>query len=109
MPTDKIELTINWYKLIINIEKVTIQETPKQERPPQTKTSIIPIYKPLDIKRKYYKKGEPWYNRRPNGYWKERSQEYINQKIYKRLSTLTSKILKSDMIVKQEPLLDFHY
>lgn len=62
------------------------------EKDYQIKTAPIndnPIqYKEIDIKRKYYKKTDPQYHRKP----------------IKR----ASKFLKFDKIVKQEPLLDFH-
>ena len=49
-------------------------------------------YNTIDIKRKYYKKGDPEYHRKP----------------YKSLTKKVSNFLISDKIVKQEPLLEFH-
>lgn len=62
------------------------------EKGEEVKTAPInqlPIqYNPIDIKRKYYKKTDKEYKRKP-----------IKRAL---------KISKSDKIVKQEPLLDFH-
>ena len=68
--------------------RITIQI----EKGEQLKTAPgieLPIqYNPIDIKRKYYKKTDKEYHRKP---------------IKK-----VSKFLKFDRVVKQEPLLDFH-
>lgn len=72
-------INIEWYKIII--EKEYNEKTiPSQYTPIQ--------YNQIDIKRKYYKKTDPEYHRKP---------------LKKSL-----KISKSDKIVKQEPLLEFH-
>ena len=49
-------------------------------------------YNQIDIKRKYYKKWDPEYHRKP----------------YKSITKKTLNFLISDKIVKQEPLLEFH-
>lgn len=49
-------------------------------------------YNPINLKRKYYKKGDPEYHRKP-----------IKSKTKKALNFLIS-----DKIVRQEPLLEFH-
>jgi len=73
--------TITW---IIEIEKgEDIKTAPIDQHPIQIQ------YNDLDITRKYYKKGDPKYHRKP---------------LKKSLKTL-----RSDKTVKQEPLLDFHY
>lgn len=49
-------------------------------------------YNPINLKRKYYKKGDPEYHRKP-------------------IKSITKKALNfliSDKIVRQEPLLEFH-
>lgn len=70
-------INIEWYKIII--EKEYNEKTiPSQYTPIQ--------YNQIEIKRKYYKKTDPEYQRKP----------------MKSLKTL-----KSDKIVKQEPLLEF--
>lgn len=49
-------------------------------------------YKDIDIKRKYYKKGEAWYKR-----------------IFKKIKIKTAlNFSEFDKVVRQEPLLDFH-
>lgn len=71
--------TITW---IIEIEKgEEIKTAPIDQHPIQ--------YNQLDITRKYYKKWDPEYHRKP---------------LKKSLKTL-----RSDKTVIQEPLLDFHY
>ena len=77
-------ITINWIKIIIE-KGEEIKTAPKSQHPIQ--------YNPIDIKRKYYKKGDPEYHRKP----------------LKRNTKLISKSLRSDKTVIQEPLLDFHY
>lgn len=77
--------------MIIRIDTITgIIEIEKGE---EIKTAPIdqhPIqYNTIDIKRKYYKKGDPEYHRKP-------------------LIKTISKTSRSDKIVKQEPLLEFH-
>lgn len=72
--------TITW---IIEIEKgEEIKTAPINQHPIQ--------YNPIDIKRKYYKKGDPEYHRKP-------------------LTKTILKSLKSDKTVKQAPLLDLNY
>lgn len=58
-------------------------------------------YNNISIKRKYYNKWDPKYHRNKIGYSITRQQLNITK--------TTSKILKSDRIVKQEPLLDLDY
>lgn len=66
---------------------ITIQENEKGENLKTAPIKNPPIqYNPIDIKRKYYKKWDPEYHRKP----------------FKPIS----KFLKSDKTVKQEPLLD---
>lgn len=83
-------ITINWLKIIIekenDIKTIPINQTPIK-------------YNNLDTKRKYYKKGDFLYSRNPIGQWKRRKQSGI---------MTTSKTLKFDKIVKQEPLLVVH-
>ena len=68
--------------IVIEIEKdVNIKTAPIDQHPIQ--------YKPIDIKRKYYKKWDPEYHRK--------STKPI------------SKFSRSDKTVKQEPLLDLCY
>lgn len=74
-------IIIDWYKIIIEKEKVE-KTAPNLQSPIQ--------YNPISIKRKYFKKWDPEYNRKP----------------------LIKTILKSskfDRIVKQEPLLVPYY
>lgn len=74
-----IRLIIDWIEIII--EKEYIEKTiPSLNTPIQ--------YNQIDIKRKYYKKSDPQY--------------------HKKSTKPISKFLKSDKIVKQEPLLEFH-
>lgn len=76
---NRIEIIIDWYKIII--EKEYIEKTiPSLNTPIQ--------YNQIDIKRKYYKKSDPQYHRKQ--------------------TKPISKFSKSDKIVKQEPLLEFH-
>ena len=72
-----IRLIIDWIEIIIEKEY-------KYKTAPNTNTPIQ--YNLIDIKRKYYKKWDPEYHRKP----------------FKPIS----KFLKSDKTVKQEPLLD---
>lgn len=72
-------------------------ENELKEKVEKIKTAPInnpPIqYNQLDIKRKYYKKWDPEYHRKP-----------IQRTIFKKVSNF----LISDKVVKQEPLLEFH-
>lgn len=77
-------INIEWIKIIIEKSDI-IKTIPEQHHPIQ--------YNPIDIKRKYYKKWDPKYHRKPTK---------------KRTKTI-SKFLKFDKIVIQEPLLDLHY
>lgn len=83
-------ININWLKIIIekenDIKTIPVNQTPINDSK-------------LNLKRKYYKKGEIWYKRNPIGQWKRRQELWI---------TTTSKTLKFDKIVKQEPLLVVH-
>lgn len=72
-----IKLIIEWIEIIIE-KDVNIMTAPIDQHPIQ--------YNPINIKRKYYKKGDPEYHRTP--------------------TKPISKFLKSDKTVKQEPLLD---
>ena len=84
MKENRIEIIINWYKIIIEKGEI-IQDDPNKLN--------LPIqYNPIDIKRKYYKKTDKEYHRKPL-----------------KGSTKFSKFLKSDKIVTQEPLLDLNY
>lgn len=76
---NRIEINIEWYKIIIEKEY-------QYKTIPDTNTPIQ--YNPINIKRKYYKKWDPEYHRKP---------------IKK-----ASDFLRSDKIVKQEPLLDLY-
>jgi len=83
----RIELNIDWIRIIIE-KGEEIKTIPVIQHPIQ--------YNPINIKRKYYKKSDPEYHRKP-----------VKGSVYKPKQFL--KTLKSDKIVKQEPLLDFHY
>ena len=72
-----IRLIIDWIEIIIEKEYDNMT-IPNIHTPIQ--------YNPINIKRKYYKKWEPEYHRKQ--------------------TKPISKFLKSDKIVKQEPLLD---
>lgn len=76
---DRIELIIDWYKIIIEKDDI-LKTAPIINHPIQ--------YNQIDIKRKYYKKWD---------------QQYHRKETKKALKTL-----KFDKIVKQEPLLEFH-
>lgn len=80
MNNKQIVLIIDWIKIIIE-KGEEISTIPKSQHPIQ--------YNPIDIKRKYYKKTDPEYHRKPTKQF--------------------SKFLKPDKIVKQEPLLHFDY
>lgn len=80
-------INIDWYKIIIEKDD-NIKTAPIHNHPIK--------YNPISIKRKYYNKSDPEYHRKST---KPRC------KIPKPISTS----LKSDKIVIQEPLLDFHY
>lgn len=68
---------------------ITIQINEKEFNVATVQQDQTPIqYNPISIKRKYYKKWDPEYHRKP--------------------TKPISKILRSDKTVKQEPLLDFH-
>lgn len=82
---NRIEINIDWYKIII--EKEYIEE---MTAPNTTNTPIQ--YNEYSIKRKYYKKWDPEYHRKPL-----------------KKSKIISTIWGSDKIVKQEPLLEPHY
>lgn len=73
-----IKLIIDWIEIIIE-KGVNIKTIPLNQHPIQ--------YNNIDIKRKYYKKWDPEYHRKP-------------------LTKTILKSSKSDKIVKQEPLLD---
>ena len=74
---------------LIEIEKgEEIKTAPIDQHPIQ--------YNPINIKRKYYKKWDPEYNRK-----------ITKWPICK--PTIIAKSLKFDKIVKQEPLLDLNY
>lgn len=72
-----LRLVIDWIEIIIEKEYQD-KTVPNSDTPIQ--------YNQIDIKRKYYKKGDPEYHRKPTK------------------KALMS--LKSDKTVKQEPLLD---
>lgn len=76
-----IRLIIEWIEIIIEKDE-NIKTAPINSHPIQ--------YNKLDIKRKYYKKGDPEYHRKP-------------------LTKTILKSLKSDKTVKQETLLDLCY
>lgn len=78
---DRIELIIEWYKIIIEKDDI-LKTAPVINHPIQ--------YNQIDIKRKYYKKWDKEYHRKP-------------------LTKTTLKTLRSGKTVKQEPLLHFHY
>lgn len=74
-------------RLIIDWIEITIEKEYDNKTIPNIHTPIH--YNNYDIKRKYYKKWDPEYHRKP--------------------TKTISKFLKSDKIVKQEPLLDPYY
>ena len=82
-------IEIDWIKIII--EKGEERKTAPKFQPPIQ-------YNTLNIKRKYYKKTDPMYHRNPNGFSIQRQQIGITK--------TTSKFLKFDKTVQQEPLLD---
>lgn len=71
-------------RLVIEGIEIIIEKEYSNKTVPNTNTPIQ--YNQIDIKRKYYKKWDPEYHRKP----------------FKPIS----KFLKSDKTVKQEPLLD---
>ena len=71
-------------RLVIEGIEIIIEKEYEYKTAPNINTPIQ--YNPIDIKRKYYKKWDPEYHRKP----------------FKPIS----KFLKSDKTVKQEPLLD---
>lgn len=73
-----IEINIEGIRIIIEKGEL-IKTAPIEEHPIQ--------YNPINIKRKYYKKTDPQYHRKPT-------------------TKRALKFSKSDKIVKQEPLLD---
>lgn len=77
--TNKWIIEINLQEKGINEKTIPNHNTPFQ-------------YNPINIKRKYYKKNDPQYKRRPL------------QKTIKKVLEIS----KFDRIVKQEPLLEFH-
>ena len=79
----RITLTIEWIKIVIE-KGEEIKTAPINQHPIQ--------YNNFEIKRKYYKKSDPEYHRRPLK-WSIKT---------------VSKSLKFDKIVKQEPLLDLY-
>jgi len=83
----RIEINIEGIRIIIE-KGEEIKTIPEIQHPIQ--------YNPINIKRKYYKKSDPEYHRKQ-----------VKGSVYKTKTIL--KTLKSDKIVKQEPLLDFHY
>lgn len=74
-------------KIIIKWIKIIIEKEYSNKTAPNTNTPIQ--YNQINIKRKYYKKWDPEYHRKP-------------------IKTIL-KFLKSDKTVKQEPLLDPYY
>lgn len=74
-------------RLIIEDIEILIEKGENYKTAPDNKLPIQ--YNMIDITRKYYKKGDPEYHR-------------------KTLTKKSLKTLKSDKVVKQEPLLDFH-
>lgn len=97
LKTNKMIIEINTITGLIKIkqnEKEKIQKTAPNVRSPIQ-------YNKLDIKRKYYNKNDPEYHR--NDIW------FSIQRKQSGLTKTTSKSLKFDKIVKQEPLLDLYY
>lgn len=84
MNNKPIIIYIEWIKIIIEKGEVN------KDNPNNLQHQIQ--YHPLDIKRKYYKKGDPEYHRKP----------------IKKTNCLKTKSCWFDKIVKQEPLLDLH-
>jgi len=97
MTNKPIIIKIDNYTITIEQEKeVNLNDTYKDQLP---KSSTNILNNNIQIKRIYYKKGDPNYHRSPIGYSKERIKNW---------TTLISKFSKFDKIVKQEPLPDFH-